>query len=393
MTAQRNTETAHGVSLDLLGLDLGAPRFPPRPYTVDDATIALFHLDDVPPVGPNGIPDPDDEVTTVVDSAAPHPRHPRPPGTQHRRPQWPDRTLAHAFGFGPDESLVTVDDAPAFTLPATAALTVEAVVRTDLTTTTGAVVAKRRKLNTLADTGWALTVGTFRGIDRNVRFSLSDGTTAVEVFADRDLGDGAFHHIAGVLSRADGTSTVLLHVRRKGGGPPAPRRTPRRPDQLRRARDRPGTEAGGDDDIAAQYTGLIEEVRISGTARDTFDPATGESDEQYRRRLRIFHRWLLPTPDRLQAAVNTAAGAIAVAPADPEPFVVRERSDTVATGGLPLRVLPATLPVSQSLTAEGEFGTPEEATVGTAAPRRTRLRPRLADQLPGPARTDLRGRR
>ncbi|MFC9386764.1 LamG-like jellyroll fold domain-containing protein [Streptomyces venezuelae] len=362
VTAQRHTETAHGVSLDLLGLDLGAPRFPPRPHTVDDATIALFHLDDVPPVGPDEIPDPDAEVATVVDSAAPG-RQGRNTGARSGRAG----RFAHAFGFGPDKSQVTVADAPAFALPATAALTVEAVVRTDRTTTTGAVVAKRRKLNTRADTGWALTVGTFRGIDRNVRFSLSDGSTEVEVFADRDLGDGAFHHIAGALSRADGTSTVLLHVdgkevARQALAAPLGALTSSAELVIGR-----GTEAGGDVDTAAQFSGLIEEVRVSGTARDTFDPVTGESDEQYRRRLRIFHRWLLPTPDRLQAAVNTAAGAIAAAPADPEPFVVRERSDTVATGGLSVRVLPATLPVGQSLTAEGEFGTPEEATVGTAA--------------------------
>ncbi|MEU4077856.1 hypothetical protein DEJ45_01195 [Streptomyces venezuelae] len=362
VTAQRNTETAHGVSLDLLGLDLGAPRFPPRPHTVDAATVALFHLDDVPPAGPDGIPDPDDEVTTVVDSAAPG-RQGRNTGARSGR----TGRFAHAFGFGPDKSLVTVDDDPAFALPATAAFTVEAVVRTDPATTTGAVVAKRHKLNTPADAGWALTVGTFRGIDRNVRFSLSDGSTEVEVFADRDLGDGAFHHIAGALSREDGTCTVLLHVdgkevARQPHKPPLGALTS--PAELVIGR---GTEAQGDDDITAQYTGLIEEVRVSGTARDTFDPVTGESDEQYRRRLRIFHRWLLPTPDGLQAAVNAAAGAIAAAPADPDPFVVREAGATVATGGLPLRVLPTTLPVGQSLTAEGEFGTPEEATVGTAA--------------------------
>lgn len=146
-------------------------------------------------------------MTTVVDSAAPG-RQGRNTGGRSGR----TGRFAHAFGFGPDKSLVTVDDAPAFALPATAALTVEAVVRTDRTTTTGAVVAKRRKLNTRADAGWSLTVGTFRGIDRNVRFSLSDGSTEAEVFADRDLGDGAFHHIAGALSRADGASTVLLHV-------------------------------------------------------------------------------------------------------------------------------------------------------------------------------------
>ncbi|MFE5590978.1 LamG-like jellyroll fold domain-containing protein [Streptomyces sp. NPDC056549] len=363
VTAQRHTETAHGVSLDLLGLDLGAPRFPPRPHTVDEATIALLHLDDVPPPGEDGVQDLATPVTTVVDAAAP-----ARPGKNTGARSGRTGRFAHAFGFGPDESSISVDDVPAFALPASAAFTVEAVVRPDrATTATGAVVAKRKKLNTLEDTGWALTVGTFRGIDHNLRFSLSDGSTTVDLFADHDLADGAFHHIAGVLAREDGTSTVLLHVdgqevARHVTGTPLGALTSAAQLVIGR-----GTEARGNENLTAQYMGLIEEVRLSGTARGTFAPVTGEPDEQYRRRLRIFHSWLLPTPDRLQAAVNTAAGAIALAPKDHEPFVVEEQSKTVAAGGLPLRVLPVTLPLSQSVTAEGEFGTPEEAAVGTAA--------------------------
>ncbi|WP_327319628.1 LamG-like jellyroll fold domain-containing protein [Streptomyces sp. NBC_01235] len=362
VTAQRNTETAHGASLDLLGLDLGAPRFPPRPHTVDDATIALFHLDDVPPSDEDEPPDPDAEVTTVVDAAAPA-RQGHNTGARSGR----TGRFAHAFGFGPGESFISVDDAPVFALPATADFTVEAVVRPDRATTTGAVVAKREKPNTPEAKGWALTVGTFRGIDHNLRFSLSDGSHEVDLFADRDLGDGAFHHIAGVLAREGPTAAVVLHVdgqevARYATDAPLGALTSTAKLVIGRA-----TETLEDAATTAQYTGLIEEVRVSGAARDTFDPVTGEADEQYRRRLRIFHRWLLPTPDRLQAAVNTAAGAIAADPEDPEPFVVRERTEAVATGGHPLRVLPTELPVSQSVTAAGEVGTPEEAAVGTAA--------------------------
>ncbi|MET8968887.1 LamG-like jellyroll fold domain-containing protein [Streptomyces hydrogenans] len=368
VTAQRNTETAHGVSLDLLGLDLGAPRFPPRPHTVDADTIALFHLDDLAEADEDGIPDPDDEVDRVVDAAAPG-----EPGRQGRNTgarSGRAGRFGHAFGFGsePGESFIAVDDAPVFALPATAAFTAEAIVRPDrAATTTGAVVAKRTTPDRPGEAGWALTVGSFRGIDHNLRFSVSDGRTEVRLFADRDLGDGAFHHVAGALAREDHTSTVLLYVDGK--------------ELARRVTDKPlgaltspaelviggGEEAGGDGSGIAQYTGLIEEVRVSATARDTFAPVTGEADEQYRRRLRIFHRWLLPTPDRLQDAVNAAAGAIAVAPEDREPFVVREPAATAATGGLPLRVLPASLPVSQSVTADGAIGTSEEAAVGTAA--------------------------
>ncbi|WP_393062897.1 LamG-like jellyroll fold domain-containing protein [Streptomyces sp. LN549] len=367
VTAQRTTDTAHGASLDLLGLDLGAPRFPPRPHAVDADTIALFHLDDVPPSDEDEPPDPEAEVTTVVDSAAPG----TPTRQGHNTGSHSGRTgrFAHAFGFGPGESLISVGDAPAFALPATASFTVEAVVRPDraTTATTGAVVSKRRKLNTPEDRGWSLTLGTFRGIDHNLRFSLSDGSHEVALFADRDLGDGAFHHIAGALARGGPTSTVLLYL---DGQEMARRATGTSLGALTSTAELVigrGTEVLDDGETTAQYTGLIEEVRLSGAARDTFDPVTGEADEQYRRRLRIFHRWLLPTADGLQTAVNAAAGAIAADPEDPEPFEVREQTALVATGGHPLRVLPTELLVSQSVTAEGEFGTPEESAVGTAA--------------------------
>src|SRR5205823_4625491 len=45
---QRQLEHATGASLDLLGFDLGVPRFPPRPYSFDAQTIALYHLDEAP---------------------------------------------------------------------------------------------------------------------------------------------------------------------------------------------------------------------------------------------------------------------------------------------------------------------------------------------------------
>ncbi|MER5276502.1 LamG-like jellyroll fold domain-containing protein [Streptomyces sp. NPDC002809] len=367
VTAQRNTDTAHGVSLDLLGLDLGAPRFPPRPHAVDDDTTALFHLDDVPPPDEDEPPDPEAEVTTVVDAAAPG----TPTRQGHNTGAHSGRTgrFSHAFGFGPGKGLISVDDAPVFDLPATAPFTVEAVVRPDraTTATTGAVISKRRKLNTPEDKGWSLTVGTFRGIDHNLRFSVSDGSTEVALFADRDLGDGAFHHIAGALDREGPTATVLLYL---DGHEVAHRATGTALGTLTSTADLVigrGTEALDDGESTAQYAGLIEEVRISDAARSTFGPVTGEADEQYRRRLRIFHRWLLPTTDGFRTAVNAAAEAIAVAPEDPEPFEVREPTGAVATGGHSLRVLPTELLVSQSVTAEGEFGTPEESAVGTAA--------------------------
>ncbi|MFJ8596588.1 LamG-like jellyroll fold domain-containing protein [Streptomyces sp. NPDC093598] len=365
VTAQRNTDTAHGASLDLLGLDLGAPRFPPRPHTVDGATLALFHLDDVPPRDDKGLPVLGAEVATVVDAAAPDADARR--GVNGGAHSGRTGRFAHAFAFGPGTSAISVADDAVFELPATAPFTVEAIVRPDRAVTNGPVVTKRDPFDTPGGKGWALVIGTFRGIDRNLRFSLSDGSTDLDLYADRDLGDGSFHHIAGALARTGTTTTAVLHL----DGQEVARHVRKQPfgsltsDAAVVLGQGRKTLADGTT-TTLQYRGLLEEVRLSSVARGTFAPVTGEADEQYRRRLGIFHRWLLPTPDALQAAVNEVAGPIAGS-ADPTPFVVRERTEPVVTGGRLLRVLPRTLPVSQSLSADGTLGTPEEEAVGTAA--------------------------
>ncbi|MFE5518400.1 LamG-like jellyroll fold domain-containing protein [Streptomyces virginiae] len=392
VAAQRDTSTAHGISLDLLGLDLGAPRFPPRPYSPDRDTIALFHLDELPPLGADGLPVAGAKVPEVLDSA-PGAKDRR--GTNLRARAGRTGRFSYAFAFGPGTSEIRVEHSPAFELPATASFTIEALVRPERVTTTGAVVAKRTPLTTTAGVGWALTVGTFRGIERNLRFSLSDGVQDIELFADLDLGDGAFRHVAGVLDREGTTATALLYVdgaevaRQVTGVAPVGEDAPEGQEAAAAegqeataiAATAPlgaltstaplvmglGKELQGGRSVDAPYRGLLDEVRLSRVARHTFEPVTGESDDQYRRRLRIFHRWLLPTPEGLQAAVNKAAGPIPSAEDDCAPFVVLEQSEPVVTGGLSLRVLPAAIPVSQSVTADGESGVPEEEAVGTAA--------------------------
>lgn len=44
--AQRHLPSALGLSLDLIGADLGVPRFPALAYGFDTDTVALYHLDD-----------------------------------------------------------------------------------------------------------------------------------------------------------------------------------------------------------------------------------------------------------------------------------------------------------------------------------------------------------
>ncbi len=310
VTGQRDTGTAHGASLDLLGLDLGAPRFPPRPHGVDEATVALFHLDDVPPRDEKGLPEPGAEVDTVVDAAAPGEEDRE--GVNQGAHSGRTGRFGHAFAFGPGAGAISVADAPAFALPAGAPFTVEAIVRPDRTITNGPVVAKRDRLDDPRSKGWALVIGTFHTIDRNLRFSLSDGSAQVDLYADRDLGDGSFHHVAGTLARTGTTTTAVLRL----DGREVARYVTTRPfGTLTSSAE---VVLGQGEEVLAdgtrttlQYRGLLEEVRLSSVARDTFAPVTGEPDEQYRRRLGIFHRWLLPTPDALQDAVNEVAGPVA----------------------------------------------------------------------------------
>ncbi|MFD8756894.1 LamG-like jellyroll fold domain-containing protein [Kitasatospora sp. NPDC059577] len=364
VAAQRNAHSARAAGLDLLGQDLGAPRFPPRPYSWDDRTVALYHFDDVPPDGSS-------EVLTVADAGGRFGATPHDGTNEGARPGRAGR-FSRAFGFGPDGG-ISVPDHPDLAVAADADLTAEAVVRPDRAATgTGTVLAKRDRLDPAAP-GWSLTIGGFRGIDHNLRLSLGDGTRHPELFADRDLGDGRFHHLAATLRRTpDGTVVGLyldgVQVTREVV-PGLGALTSHAPLLIGRFRETTPTAPA-----AAQYQGLIEEVRLSKTARTCFDPVTGEGDEHYRHRLELFQRWLVPTPYALQDALNRAAGRVRGDPppaddphAPPTSFEIDETTGAIATGSLDLRVLPAPLTTGQSITADGDRLRSEAEAVGTAA--------------------------
>ncbi|WEO99768.1 LamG-like jellyroll fold domain-containing protein [Streptomyces sp. FXJ1.172] len=352
VAAQRNVDAAHGASLDLLGLDLGAPRFPPRPYTWDADTLALYHLDE--PAAPDG-------QTATVRDAAGHPAVTQG-GVSGRTGRF-----SRAVEFTEPASSITIADRPEFALASGSSFTVEALVKPDPASTgPGVVIAKRSPLNTTAGTGWALTLGTFQGFDHNLRFSLSDGTQEVDLFADRDLADGTFHHVAGVVDNRPGPpphTVVLLYV----DGVAVARLTPDHLGALTASQPIViglGQEATESGLTQAQYVGLVEEVRLSKAPRRTFHPVTGEGDDQYRARLRIFQRWLLPTPDALQDALNKAAVDVA---GDDAPFVVDEAAQHPVTGTHQIRVLPQPPAVGESVAADGDQrGTAAQA-VGTVA--------------------------
>jgi DNA-binding beta-propeller fold protein YncE len=358
VAAQRNAATAHGISLNWLGSDLGVPRFPPMAYTFDAATIALYHLDDLP------VP-PAAEVSTVLDDRTRY-QPPGHPGQNNGGHSGRPGRFAGAFEFAENQTSITIPDSADFVLPANAPFTVEAIIKPDRTAkATGAVIAKRSPLNTTAGIGWALTLGSFRGIDHNLRFSLSDGTNSRELFADLDLGDGVFHHVAGVLDRRPGPPAVTLGLVYVDGV----ERARQQLDQIGSltSAQRPiligyGRESVGGNLTDAQYVGLIDEVRVSNVARSSFNPVTGEGDDHYRRRLQVFQRWLLPNPVALEAALNELVGPVA---GDPNPFVVDETTDPLVMGTLPLRVLPAPLAPGQGIAADGNQRTTEAAAVGT----------------------------
>ncbi|MGA5823993.1 LamG-like jellyroll fold domain-containing protein [Kitasatospora sp. NPDC094028] len=362
VAGQRGALTAHGASLDLLGLDLGAPRFPPRPHSPDQDTLALYHLNDRPPPGSS-------QVTAVADATAP--ADPTRRGTVIGAARWGAAgRFSLAFGFtvppAPDDtkgSAVSVPDRP--DLAFAGDFTVEAVIRPDLAATaTGAVLAKRAPLDTAAGRGWALTLGHYRGIARNPRFSLADGTTETELFADRDVGDGLFHHLAGTLSRTTAGAVARLYLdgvevdrRRLDGLGPL---TSTEPLVIGRGTEIDLALLGGV--VTAQFTGRIEEVRVSRVARTSFDPVTGEGDAKYRNRLLIFQRWLVPTHDALETALNQATGPVA---GQADAFLIDETPAPIATGSADLRVLPGPLTVGQSITADGDRLRTEAQAAGT----------------------------
>ncbi len=359
VASQRNAAAAHGASLDLLGSDLGVPRFPPAAYTFDAGTVALYHLDDVP------VP-PAAEVTTVLDDRSRY-QPGSHPGQNNGSHSGRSGRFAGAFEFAEVQTNIEIPDSPDFALAAGTPFTVEAIIKPDrATTATGAVIAKRSPLNTTAGPGWALTIGSFRGIDHNLRFSVCDGTNEAELFADLDLGDGVFHQVAGVVDNRPGhlpTTWALLYV----DGTEAARQ---RLDPFGSLTSNEpiligfGQESVNGGLIGAQYTGIVDEVRISKVARNSFNPVTGEGDDHYRRRLQVFQGWVLPSPGELQAVLNQLAGPVA---GDLNPFIVDETPDPLVTGTLALRVLPGPLAPGQGIDANGNQRTTEAAAVGTVA--------------------------
>ncbi|MCA1705903.1 MAG: hypothetical protein LC808_22640 [Actinobacteria bacterium] len=291
--AQRHLPTATGRSLDLIGADLGVPRFPPLPYGFDADTVALYHLDDVAGNAGGGNP-------VAQDVTGQYPGRTGHLGSLHGSVQLGAAgRYGTAFGFGSSDAAVEVATDPAFDIAANGSATMECFVRPDAGSRDGQVLF-RHPAPGGAGAGWLLSVGEFgRGVARNPRLVVSDGTAPpVTLFADLSLPTDAFTHLAGVLDRTVKVLRLYVDGVLRASGPL---------DLLGAVGNTAPLRIGPAD---SAFRGVIDEVRISAVARTDFSPALGEADEHYRRRLRVFRRWVLPTPANLAATLNELVGTI-----------------------------------------------------------------------------------
>lgn len=354
VTAQRSRISALGRALDLLGADLGVPRFVPLAHTFDDGTLALLHLDDPVRPGP-GQPDAEDRAARYRGVALAH--HGVNAGGA-AQPGVPGR-FGGGFAFRAPAAELTIADHADFALDAARSTTVECFFKPD-PGADGHVLSKQARPGAANDPGWALTLGEFgRGLARNVRWQCSDGRAAVAVFADVSLDTERFHHLAGVVDRAAGELRLLVDGTLRASAPLGRVGALTSAAALRLGRH------GG-----AGAAGVTDELRVSAVARTGFAPVLGESDDSYRRRLGVFERWTLPSPAAIEAALNEAVGEIA---GDPAPLVVDDTPATLVTGAAPVRVVPTAIPPGGHVDVLGRRRTREQDALGTIGDEERRL--------------------
>jgi YVTN family beta-propeller protein len=341
---QRRLGQALGPTLDLVGFDLGVPRFPPLPYAFEEDAVALYHLDETTPGAQL-------EDAMALYGRAGHPSVSMTAGLGATG------RFGGGLAFDDPAAEVVIADHAELRATATTSFTAECFVKPDPGEWEGAVLAKHADPADPTRPGWALSVGGFgRGIPRSARFLVSDGPNAVTLFADRTLSTARFTHLAGVIDRTANEARLLLDGSVVAGAslagvPGAPGSTT--PVRIGRAGPGPATV----------FHGIVDEVRLSRAARTRFHPVLGEADESYRRRLRIFRRWTLPTPAGLQAALNDVAGPVhGVA----DPLVVDDTDASLVEGSHRLTVLPVGIAAGETIDDLGRRGVTEAAANGTA---------------------------
>jgi hypothetical protein len=286
---QRRRDSAHSFSLDLLGTDLRVPRFPPREHSFDPDTIALYHLNDF--VADNGAVL--DETTRF--GLAGH------PGVNTGVQSLAIGKFGNGFRFpGPNgNGAITIANHADFDLPANRSFTVEAFVNADpINDAVPRIVLLKGQVNpagALTGAGWSLSIVNDRGISNNIRWAVFDGNQPqpTEIFADLDIADGKFHHLAGVLDRTSQRARLFVDEEERASVNISALSALTNAEDIRIGRSA----------VGHSLSGVVDEVRFSKVERTDFHPVLGEGDEAYRQRLGIFERWLLPTPDALLATI------------------------------------------------------------------------------------------
>ncbi|MFE5720443.1 LamG-like jellyroll fold domain-containing protein [Streptomyces erythrochromogenes] len=346
-------ERVAGPTLDLIGYDLGVPRFPPQPYGQQDGTLALYHLEDAPgspvhdswPLYLGGGTGHSGTATGDVQAGAPG-------------------RFGAGMRFAVPGAEITVPHHADLSTDATTSLTAECFVKPDSATGEGAVLSKHTDPDDAALPGWALSIGTFgRGITRNVRMRVADGTAVRDLFADRSLPTTRFTHLAAVIDRSagrarlflDGEAAAIAPLTAADGLPPVTG------PLVNSAPVRIGRRAT---DPAHAFSGTVDEVRLSAAARTAFHPVLGEADEGYRLRLRIFRRWVLPTRSGVQDALNGVVDTIAGVS---DPFVVTDADSVLLQSTHVLSVLPVAVALGETLDDTGRRGLGEADVLGPPA--------------------------
>ena len=353
---QRNRADARGYSLDLLGRDLRVPRFPPAEHSFDADVLALYHLND--DVVNGGV---------VADEMKKFgaPGH---DGVNNGARSGTAGKFGAGFrfpGVGGASASITVPHHADFNVASNAGFTVEAFILSDAADAPDPriVIMKRttEAVTPATTAGWAISLGTFRGVRNNVMCSFADGTVEVKLFADLDVADGLFHHLAAVLDRAnvrarlyvDGVQVASAPLDGLGGGATT----------MGAIANAQPIRIGRSTLAAQQYAGIIDEIRLSRVTRTEFNPVLGESDERYRRRLGIFESWLLPTYDTLLATIN---GLVRIN-GQSDSFILIEENRASASASSVVRILPGSLPGEQSIDADGRLGVTEAFAAGVPA--------------------------
>jgi hypothetical protein len=341
---QRRRDLAYRFSLDQLGADLQVPRFPPREYSFDSDTLALYHLNNF--VANNGAVL--DETTRF--GLAGH------PGVNAGAQTLVIGKFGNGFRFpGPNANgVVTIANHGDFDLPANRSFAVEAFVNADPTSDPAPrIVLLKGQINqggTLTAAGWSLSIVNERGISNNIRWIVFDGNRPIETFADLNIADGKFHHLAGVLDRTTQRAQLFVDGEERASIDSSALGALTNTEDIRIGRS----------SVGHSLSGVLDEVRLSKVARTDFQPVLGEGDEAYRQRLGIFERWLLPTPDTLLRTINDLVHINAEA----ESFVLLEKDRPGALASKLIRFLPALLPAGKSIDRDGNSLTKESNVSG-----------------------------